>query len=247
MKKIVVANWKMNPATGHEAIELYRSYFGSVNERVTTIVCPPFSFLSELALIADAPKDIALGAQDVFWEQNTGAYTGEISLAMLKDARVSAVIIGHSERRAYSGETDEMIAKKITATLASGLTPILCVGESADMRAKGIELAQEFVINQLDKDLPKEISASANLVIAYEPLWAIGTGTPDTPESATQMIDCIKQAIQKKRGASASVLYGGSIQKENASLFARESLIDGVLVGSASWKGDFPEIISAFS
>jgi len=213
-KPLIVANWKCNPATLKEARRLF-----SAVKRTKAVVCPPFVYLSALK---------ANGAQDVFWEKG-GAYTGEISPLMLKDAGVKYVIVGHSERRKYQKETDEIISKKVKTALDAGLRVILCVDK----------------ISQIEKDL-KLIKnwklKTENLAIAYEPLFAIGTGKPCSIKKAKQM----RKAIQKKIKKSVPVLYGGSVNSQNARGYIREAGFNGLLVGGASLKAkEFIDIIKA--
>lgn len=201
MKPLIVANWKMNPSTLAEA----EIIFNQVKE-TGAIICPPFIYLSALK---------ANGAQDCFWEEK-GAYTGEISPQMLKDLGVEYVIIGHSERRKYQKETDEIAEKKLKAALAAGLKPILCVDK----------------ISQLPKDIKD------SFIVAYEPLFAIGTGKACPPEKAEKMRIAIKNKI------NFPVLYGGSVNSQNAGDYIKGAHFDGLLVGGASLKpAEFIDII----
>lgn len=226
MPKLIVANWKMNPGSLKEAKKLAKeSDVGGL------VVCPPFPFLEE---VGGELKKAELGAQDLFWEEK-GAYTGEVSALQLKDAGVKYVIIGHSERRQNLGETDEMIAKKMEMAVATGLRPILCVGETKNEHAAG--KANAVVIQQLKKDLSLirnwqlEIR---NLIVAYEPIWAIGTGTPDDPGNTVKMVELIREIA----GPETQVLYGGSVTAANAENFLKHKEIAGALVGGASLKSE---------
>lgn len=211
--KLIVANWKLNPDTEKEAVNLAKE-----SDVEGLIICPPFPFLEAVAKVIKKAK---LGAQDLFWEEK-GAYTGEVSGSQLKDLCVEYVIIGHSERRLKLGETDEMVAKKIKAALKDGLKPILCVGETAEERARGI--AEEVVERELRIGLSLIPEKEKEVIVAYEPIWAIGTGTPDTPGNMLEMVRLIKGAA----------IYGGSITSENAEDFLKHQEIRGALVGGAS-------------
>ena len=195
MKHLIVANWKMNPSTLEEA----KNIFNQVKE-TGAVICPPFVYLSVLG---------ANGAQDCSWESG-GAFTGEISPQMLKDLGVEYVILGHSERRKYQKETNELIEKKFKAALSAGLKPILCIDQ----------------ISQLPKDIKN------GFVVAYEPLFAIGTGKACPPEKAEKM----RVAIKKVLGESALVLYGGSVNSQNTEDYIKKAHFDGLLVGGASLK-----------
>jgi triosephosphate isomerase len=213
------------------------------------VICPPFIYLSDLK--TKKLRNLKLGAQNCFWE-NKGAYTGEISPLMLKNLGVEYVIIGHSERRNYTRESDEMIAQKIKAVFENKLTPILCVGETMEQRGKGIQ--KNIVQEQLKKDL-KEVKDLKNktLIIAYEPVWAIGTGNYCQPEEALEMIKFIKELLNLNFGAGAAaksikVLYGGSVDSKNIAAHLQYSEIDGALVGGASIKiNEFQKLINEVS
>jgi triosephosphate isomerase len=200
MKKIIIGNWKMNPNSLAEAKRLFDAV-----KKTKAVICPPFVYLSKF-------KYKFLGAQDCFWEQG-GAYTGEVSPKMLRDLGVKYVIIGHSERRAL-GETEEIIEKKLRAVLKVGLIPILCVGEK-----KG-ENARKVINKQLNGNLK-------GVIIAYEPIWAIGTGNFCSAEKANKIREFIKQKIDNK------ILYGGSVNSKIAKDYIDVGF-DGLLVGGAS-------------
>jgi triosephosphate isomerase len=226
MQKIIVANWKMNPQSAREAEALAR-----VSDHKGVVIAPPFPFLGA---VKNVITQATLGAQDIFYESR-GAYTGEVSGAMLRDCGAQYVIVGHSERRAF-GETDEIVARKIVAILRAGLTAILCVGEPHAVRDRGIDVAKAFVTQQLKHDLAPiggEGALGANVIITYEPVWAISGsgGTNDTPENATAMITHIKSVLAPE---NVRVLYGGSVNASNTQSFLSEGVIDGVLVGGAS-------------
>lgn len=216
---------------------------GSIRDR-DIVVCPPFTALYSAGQILSG-KNIRLGAQDLFWEEK-GAFTGEISPLMLRDVGCSYVIIGHSERRAL-GETDEAVNKKIKAAQAFGLLSIVCVGESLEVREAGQTL--EWVRRQVNLALMDISSGDGErLVIAYEPIWAIGTGRNDTPEEANKTIGAIRGLLGDHFGEEAAqkvrVLYGGSVKPANIDAFMAQPEIDGALVGGASLEADsFSRII----
>jgi len=247
MKKIIIFNWKMYPSSLKEAKELFNSILKQI-KNLEIVVAAPFIYLSEFVGLINKTK-IKLGAQDVFYKDE-GAYTGEISPTMLKNLGVEYIIIGHSERRKYLDETDEMINKKVSAALKTGLKVVLCVGEPSrararELRIKNAELrkAKIYVKKQLKKDLENSKSLILNsklrnqLVIAYEPVWAIGTGNPCQPKDALKMIKFIKKFLSVKcQVSSVKVLYGGSVDSKNIKNFVKYSEIDGALVGGASLK-----------
>ena len=220
MKTIIVANWKMNPITVNEAKKLFLA-----EKKEGAVICPPFQY------IALFKGFNGLGAQDCHWEEK-GAYTGEISARMLKNIGVKYVIIGHSERRSHFKETDETINKKLVAALNAGLTPILCVGEK-----KG-EDAYEIIENQLEKDLKGITRKDLNkIIIAYEPVWAIGTGDFCEAYEAKEVLRFIKEKFSNK------VLYGGSVNSKISSEYI-EVGFNGLLVGGASLNADeFKKIV----
>ncbi|TSA44430.1 triose-phosphate isomerase [bacterium] len=241
MNKLIVANWKMNPAILKEAIKLAKA-----SDKKGVVVAPSFVFTEE---IGKTLRNAELGAQDISREDppaGGGPYTGEVSWHQLKKLGVKYVIIGHSERRAL-GETDATINKKLKIALAHGLKAILCVGEKWSVRKRGIVAAKKFVAGQLRKDLKLVVTnyklLTTNLFVAYEPVWAIGTGRNDLPEDASEMAEFIKrQTARSKR--QVKVLYGGSVNSKNVKSFLEARDIDGLLVGGASLKaGEFRKII----
>ena len=237
MKLLIVANWKMNPQTLGEArrnFDLIKKAAKKI-KGVEVIVCPPFVFLPVLT-----PKgNVKLGGQDCFWVKEKGAFTGEISPLMLKNLGCQYVILGHSERRIYFGETDEMINKKIKAALEIKLNPILCIGETAEEKEEGKTLG--VLRNQLREGL-KSISSlelrSPNFNIAYEPVWAIGTGNPCEIDEAMSAVISIRKILAKLYSRSISqgirILYGGSVDVKNAAGYIKEARMDGLLVGGVS-------------
>lgn len=240
-RPIIAGNWKMN-CTIQEAVQLVsmlkRELF--IEEKVEVVVCPPFTALSAVAeIIEDSP--VELGAQDMFWEAG-GAYTGEISGAMLVEIGCKYVIIGHSERRKYFGETNESVNRKVKAALGIGLTPIICVGETKEEREKGI--TEKIVTEHITCGL-KDIDSDKiqNCVIAYEPVWAIGTGINATPEQAEEVHSLIRNKLLKDKydagvAGKIRIQYGGSVTALNIKSLMAEPDIDGALVGGASLKAE---------
>ena len=194
MPKLLAANWKENPRSEMQALALFRAVANiKIPRGAEVAVCPPFIYLEKIAEVRRREKKqhLALGAQDVFWEEK-GPFTSEVGPAMLRSLGVQYVIVGHSERRKWLKETDKMINKKIKLALKDGLRVILCVGESLAVRRKGTAVAERFVESQLQKDLAGTHGVTgAQLAVAYEPIWAIGTGRYDRPEDAARMADHI--------------------------------------------------------
>ena len=228
----------MNPTSLAEARELFDS-FSSVDSKHEIIVCPPYVYLSELS----KSSRLSLGAQNCHWEDK-GAFTGEVSPAMLRDLGVEYVIAGHSERRWLMGETDEIVNKKVLAILNNKMIPILAVGE----REKDIE-AENSVKEQVEKAVTGVSKEKlSNIIFAYEPVWAIGTGLADNPDNALSMALLIRKTLAKIIGegpaSKVKVLYGGSVDSKNASDFLNQDGIDGLLVGGASVrKEEFKKIL----
>jgi triosephosphate isomerase len=236
-KKIIVANWKMNPQTLKEAEAIFSSLKTGFKKlkKVEIVVCPPFVYLSSLK---EKAKKLAvqLGAQNCFWEEK-GAFTGEISPLMLRNMKVSYVIIGHSERRRLFFEDDEIILKKVKAVLKNKMTPIICVGETKEEREKGLTFE---VLKRQTESILKGIQKSnlPKIILAYEPVWAIGTGSSCSQEDAVSAILFLRklaaEKFGKKLGNEIRILYGGSVNQKNVGLYLSEPWIDGVLIGSAS-------------
>jgi len=237
MKLLIIANWKCNPMTQKQAERI----FGTVKKGIRNIknmevvICPPFLYLSGLK-IENSKLKIQLGAQDCFWENN-GPYTGEISPEMLRNLRVAYVIIGHSERRNYFGETNEMINKKLLAAFRAGLKPVLCVGEK-----EGEDMLL-VVKEQIEEGLKGINKAQAEeLVIAYEPIWAIGTGSPCSSDDAMRATLFIRQTITKiynrKIAEEVPILYGGSVNSKIAADYIKEAKMNGLLIGGSSLAGE---------
>ncbi len=247
---LIAGNWKMN--NNHfEAIALVQKLAFALNDKdydnAEVVVLPPFTDLRSVQTLVDGDKlRIGFGAQDVS-AQDKGAYTGEISGAMLAKLECSYVLAGHSERREYHNEDDALVNAKVKAAFKNGIVPILCVGEGLEVRKAGQQV--EHVLSQLDGAL-KEIPAeqAEKVVIAYEPVWAIGTGEVATPEDAQEVCAAIRGRLTELYSSEVSgavrVLYGGSVKGDNApELMAKED-VDGALVGGASLKADdFTKII----
>ncbi|MBI4436626.1 MAG: triose-phosphate isomerase [Candidatus Omnitrophica bacterium] len=236
MRKILIAgNWKMYK-TVEESVAFAKRLRQELpeTEGITVAICPPFTSLSSVSEILRGSQ-IALGAQDVHFEEE-GAFTGEVSPKMLVAAGCRYVIIGHSERRAYFSETNALIHQKLRASLRSGLTPILCVGERLEEREKGktFEVVENHmsVLKGIEKEEVKKV------VMAYEPVWAIGTGKTATPAQAQEVHVVLRKLLQTFYDAEVSqstrILYGGSVKPENSEALVREADIDGALVGGAS-------------
>ena len=244
---LVAANWKMNPTNIDDALDLVRGVMSVARghaDRVEVAIFPPFPWLLAVSDLL-IETGVKLGAQDAFWE-NSGAFTGEVSPAMLK-GWCQWVIIGHSERRLYVGETDEMVAKKTAAVLSRELGAIMCVGELLDHYDEG--RSDEIVTGQVRAGLA-ECSAddSARLVIAYEPVWAIGSGRNADPEHAYKTMRLIRRIVGEMIGAGAArkvrILYGGSVKAAHVQQYVELPLCDGVLVGGASLDAEeFAQIV----
>ncbi len=240
-RPIIVGNWKMYKTAGETERELreLRKKLDGVITDVEVAVCPPFTAL-ESAQRSLKGSSIGLGAQNMHWESE-GAFTGEISAPMLLDVGCKFVILGHSERRQYFGETDERINRKIVKAFESGLFPILCVGETLEQREKNAtkEVCGRQVAEGL-KNVPK--ARIPDLVIAYEPVWAIGTGKTASPEDAQEVVNFIRETLKQlydvETASNVRIQYGGSVKPENISELMAQQDIDGALVGGASLKAD---------
>ena len=236
MKLLIIANWKCNPTTLTEAGRLFSLVKRGIKRVKNTevVICPPFVCLSILGTRSSGK--LSLGSQDCFWEEK-GAFTGEISPLMLKDLGCQYVILGHSERRRYFNETDEIINKKIKAVLKVKLKPILCIGETREEKEK--EETPQVLKSQIEKGLSKITKKEIkNIAIAYEPIWAIGTGKPCDIEETQKMALLIRKIIAKlynqKIAKNLRILYGGSVDSKNAKNYLKEAGLDGLLVGGAS-------------
>ena len=245
MRPVIVAgNWKMH-TTPADAGELARTIDARTRvPGVIRVLCPPFVCLAHVR-DALADGDVAVGAQDVH-HQLAGAYTGDVSAPML-NGLATWVIVGHSERRRYHHETNEMVAEKLARAIEAGLRPILCVGEELEVREEGAHVAEALVADQIGDALEpfgRDALTGCGLVVAYEPVWAIGTGRNASGADAASMAGAIRQAIDKAgrdagvRGSEVPILYGGSVTSANIDEFFNEPEIDGALVGGASLKPD---------
>ncbi|MFH1772721.1 MAG: triose-phosphate isomerase [Candidatus Omnitrophota bacterium] len=247
MRKIIIAgNWKMYK-TIDEAVMLVTGLKRQLSDirEVEIVVCPPYTALSSVSeLLIDS--NIALGAQDVYW-QNDGAFTGEVSAQMLKDAGVAYIIVGHSERRKYFHESDENVNKKIHAVLSSGVTPICCIGETLEERESNKTI--EVIKRQLEGAFSGiDESGATKIVLAYEPVWAIGTGKTATPQQAQEVHAFIRKWLSQNYNHQISqeitIQYGGSVKPSNIKELIEQQDIDGALVGGASLEvSSFSEIV----
>jgi triosephosphate isomerase (TIM) len=250
-KKIIAGNWKMNKTYG-EALLLANEVSDHVSKNnhpsLLTIIAPPFPFLTAVSRATDGTAGIAVAAQNCHTE-NAGAFTGEVSVPMIISCGAQYVIIGHSERRQYFGETDEMLLAKLRMALANGLKPIFCIGESLKERESGKHF--ETVATQLRNTVLKfDPTYLLQTIIAYEPVWAIGTGLTATPEQAQEMHAYIRKTLSDQFGApaagSVSILYGGSCNAANAAQLFSCADVDGGLIGGASLNAlDFSAIRKA--
>lgn len=247
-KPFIAGNWKMN-LLSQSSVDLARSLMSTLpaNENVQVAVCPPAVYLQQLGSVLKG-SSIGLGAQNMS-QQKEGAFTGEVSGSMLKDIGCSCVILGHSERRQFYGETDALVNAKTVAALSYGLTPIVCVGEMLEQREAGTT-AQ--VIDQQIRGSLSGLSTdqAAELVIAYEPVWAIGTGKTASPAQAEEVHAQIRQLLVELFGKPVAdtirIQYGGSVKADNAAELLGQPNIDGALVGGASLKADsFAAIVAA--
>lgn len=252
-KKIVAGNWKMN-MDYTLGMSLFSEVVNMIHDEVRgnqeVIVCPPFIHLHSLVQLNRSNVKVSIGAQNCH-HMESGAYTGEVAASMIRSVGAEYVILGHSERRQYFGETDELLAGKVKVALKSDIKPIFCIGETLEERNDGKHF--EVIGSQLENGL-FHLSATdfQNVVIAYEPVWAIGTGLTATPDQAQEVHSFIRQHIASKYSKDLadgiSVLYGGSCNPVNAAELFSQPDIDGGLIGGASLKSrDFTEIVKAFN
>jgi triosephosphate isomerase len=248
-KKIVAANWKMN-MTQAESVRFVQSLLldlGDITD-VEVVIVPPFTAIAKVMEALGASQSIKVGAQNMHWEPN-GAFTGEISSALLRDLLVRYVVLGHSERRSLFGETDEIVNRKVRAAHEATLRPIVCVGETLEQRDKGnVEKILSIQLRGSLKELnEKELQET---VIAYEPVWAIGTGRNATPEQAQQAHAFLRHTLREMSDKATAdrirIQYGGSVKPENAQVLMAQPDIDGALVGGASLDPrSFAQIVKA--
>lgn len=235
-RPVLAANWKMNngPTSAHEFMQTFLDQYPRQNDRTILFFPPALSFAVVAAAIAER-RDILLGVQDVHWEDQ-GAFTGQLSVPIARDAGARVVLVGHSERRNIFGETDEQTALKCAAVERGGLTPMLCVGEKLDQRDRGD--AANVVVAQLRAGFSKMTHlASRDVMVAYEPVWAIGTGRNATPDDASTMHAVIRKELTLlcgDRARATPILYGGSVSAANAAALLAADGVDGLLVGGAS-------------
>ncbi|MCC8409214.1 triose-phosphate isomerase [Mucilaginibacter sp. UR6-1] len=252
-KKIVAGNWKMN-LDYNEGLSLFSEVINIIKDEVTgtqqAVVCSPFIHLHSLVQLAKGYDKISVGAQNAH-QAESGAYTGEISAKQIKSVGAEYVILGHSERRQYFGETNKLLAKKTDTALANGLTPIFCIGET--LQEREAETHFDIIKAQLVEGIFHLDEASfSKLVIAYEPVWAIGTGVTATSDQAQEIHAFIRQEIAAKYSQAVAdattILYGGSCNPKNAAELFAQADIDGGLIGGASLKSrDFADIVKVFN
>jgi len=249
-KPIIAGNWKMYKTLkdGQELVVALRRDLFNI-ENVDIVVCPPYTLLAYLADALET-SNIAVGGQNLYW-QDEGAFTGEVSPVMLKDAGCRYVIIGHSERRQFFGETNENVNKKIKASLKNGLIPIVCVGENRQERESNntFKVIESHIKGALVEISPEDM---LKIVIAYEPVWAIGTGLTATPEQAQEVHkfirDLLKELYQEEISSQIRIQYGGSVKPDNITELINKPDVDGALVGGASLKADsFSQIVTKAS
>ncbi len=244
-KPIIAGNWKMNntPAQAKELLEGLKPLVAD-NKTTEVVVCVPAILIADVKKLIEG-TNIHLGAENMHWEES-GAFTGEISPLMLNAYDVEYVIIGHSERRQYFAETDETVNKKVLSALAHGLKPIMCVGETLEEREAGV--TDKLVAEQTEKGLAG-VKNIANVVIAYEPVWAIGTGKTASAEEANRVCGVIRQTVEKMLGSEAAaairIQYGGSMKPANVAELMAQPEIDGGLIGGAALKAaDFSALVN---
>ena len=242
-KKLVVGNWKMNGGQARN-VALIDGLKGAIPEGVDVVVCPPYPYLAQVKALA-GELGVGLGAQDLS-EHSAGAFTGDVSAAMLKDFGVRYAIVGHSERRQYQGETDLQVATKVKRALAAGITPIVCVGETLSEREQGLT---EFIVRrQLSAVIQLNGHCISEIVVAYEPVWAIGTGKTATPTEAQAVHAVLRTQLRAatEQADRVRILYGGSMNAANAAELLAQPDIDGGLIGGAALKApDFLTIVAA--
>jgi len=254
-KKIIAANWKMNKDVNEtgQFISSFTSEMKGYDSPAEVVICPPFTSLSEAAKLLKGSV-IKVGAQNLHYEDD-GAYTGEISARMLTSMGIPYVIVGHSERRQYFGETDEIVAKKVKKALSAGLKVILCIGETLSERDGGVmekvlERQVKVALDGLTVHSAGSFGQLASIVVAYEPVWAIGTGRNATPEQAEESHAFIRATVSKMFGKEAAdnltIQYGGSMKPENSAQLLSQPDVDGGLIGGAGLKPDsFAKIVKS--
>lgn len=251
-KPLMAGNWKMNNTYGEAVVlaqEISNNYNKSWTGKVDVLVCPPYIDLKPAKTVFEFDRTpVEIGAQNVYWEPK-GAFTGEISIPMLKEVGCTCSIVGHSERRGYFGETNEEVNRKVRALVDAGMYAIVCVGESLAVRDTGT--TEEFVCAQVRAAFAGiDAQEAQRCVVAYEPIWAIGTGRTATPEQAQAVCHAIRQTLSDLFGAQVAdemrVLYGGSMNVGNVEMLVAQPDIDGGLIGGASLKADqFIQLVKA--
>jgi len=231
MNRYLIANWKMNVPP--EGIEAYLDVLGGAGGGAALVVAPPYVYIKDVVI--RAPRNVGVGAQNC-GDQKSGAFTGEVSAGMLRSAGAAYVIAGHSERRNIYGETDALVARKLALAIEAGLTPVLCIGE--DQRVRDAGRATVYVSDQIKAAAIEQLETAGEIIIAYEPVWAIGTGRNATGEMVAGMVSAIRDALGRfwpaRFAELAPVVYGGSVTPENIADLAADGNIDGYLVGGAS-------------
>jgi triosephosphate isomerase len=252
-KKIVAGNWKMN-LNFEEGVSLFSEIVNMVKDEVVgnqdVIVCSPFIHLSTVAKLSENVKNVNIGSQNIH-QAESGAYTGEVSASQVKSVGVEYVILGHSERRAYFGETDSLLAEKTNTALKHGLKPIFCIGETKEERESG-KFFDVIKTQLVDGVFHLSKEDFAKVVLAYEPVWAIGTGLTASPEQAQEVHAFIRETVANQYDAetaeNTTILYGGSCNPSNAPTLFSQKDIDGGLIGGASLKSrDFLDIVKVFN
>ncbi|HWP02766.1 MAG TPA: triose-phosphate isomerase [Gemmatimonadaceae bacterium] len=235
-RPVFVANWKMHhgPTDSRAFMRSFLVRYPKRSDRTVIFLPPAVSLLAVVEALRERP-DIRVGIQNIFWEDQ-GAYTGEVSAPMARDAGASVALVGHSERRRLFGEGDEQVARKVAAAVRAGLAPLLCVGETIEERKTG--RAMEVVLRQLRSGLSAiEPHQAAGMIVAYEPVWAIGTGENARPQDASEIHAVIRSELRAslgERGGAVPILYGGSVSRANAAELLAADDVDGLLVGGAS-------------
>ena len=231
MNRYLIANWKMNVPP--EGIGPYLDALGGAAGGAALVVAPPFVYIRDV--IARAPRNVGVGAQNCA-DQKSGAFTGEVSPSMLRDAGAAYVIVGHSERRNLYGESDAIVARKLALAIEAGLAPVLCIGE--DQRVRDAGQATDFVAAQIEAVAVPQLDGAGEIIIAYEPVWAIGTGRNATGAMVAEMVRAVRDALARfwpaRFAELAPVLYGGSVTPDNIGDLGAHGDIDGYLVGGAS-------------
>ncbi len=247
-RPLVAGNWKMNGVTASlDEVRRLMEMLEATAVGADVMICPPATLIAPMVRLV-APSAIRIGGQDCHTEAS-GAHTGDISAEMLADAGCSAVIVGHSERRAGHGETDVLVRHKAAAAHRAGLTAIICIGETLEERKGGRTLA--IVTSQLEGSMPPSATGE-NIIFAYEPVWAIGTGLTPSPDQVAEVHGAIRSSLRQRlgeaEGRAVAILYGGSVKPDNAEVLMAVPNVDGALVGGASLKAaDFMGILRAYA